>query len=95
MSIFDTEHADEKIDYEVIYKKKFDEIESQIMELRGIVNNHMFDFRNLETNLMDIRSMLDFTIDRQNKLTNAIDILRVHLNNMLPDGEPRIYFNLD
>ena len=95
MSIFDTEHAEEKIDYEVIYKKKFDEIESQIMELRGIVNNHMFDFRNLETNLMDLRSMMDFTIDRQNKLTSAIDILRVHLNNILPDGEPRIYFDFD
>lgn len=95
MSIFDTEHADEKIDYEVIYKKKFDEIESQILELQGIVGEHRFNFRNLETNLHDIRSMIDFTIDRQNKLTNAIDILRVHLNNMLPDGEPRIYFDLD
>lgn len=95
MSIFDTEHADEKIDYEVIYKKKFDEIESQIMELRGIVNNHMFDFKNLETNLMDLRSMMDFTIDRQNKLTSAIDILRIHLNTILPDEYPRIYFDLD
>lgn len=95
MSIFDTEHADEKIDYEVIYKKKFDEIESQIMELRGIVNNHMFDFRNLETNLMDLRSMMDFVIDRQNKLTSAMDILRIHLNTMLPDEYPKIYLDLD
>ena len=95
MSIFDTDQAFDKIDYDAIYKKKFDEIESQLMELRGIVNNHMFDFRNLETNLMDIRSMIDFTIDRQNKITNALDILRVHLNNMLPDGEPRIYLDLD
>ena len=95
MSIFDTEHAEEKLDYEVIYKKKFDEIESQIMELRGIVNNHMFDFRNLEANLHDIRSMIDSTMDRQNKLTSAIDILRIHLNNMLPDEYPRIYFDLD
>ena len=95
MSIFDTEHAEEKLDYEVIYKKKFDEIESQIMELRGIVNNHMFDFGNLEANLHDIRSMIDSTMDRQNKLTSAIDILRIHLNNMLPDGEPRIYLDLD
>lgn len=95
MSIFDTEHAEEKLDYEVIYKKKFDEIESQIMELRGIVNNHMFDFRNLEANLHDIRSMIDSTMDRQNKLTSAIDILRIHLNTMLPDEYPRIYFDLD
>ena len=95
MSIFDTEHAEEKIDCEVIYKKKFDEVTSQIMELRGIVNNHMFDFRNLETNLMDIRSMIDFTIDRQNKITNALDVLRLHLNTILPDDYPRIYFDLD
>ena len=95
MSIFDTEHADEKIDYEVIYKKKFEEINGQIMELRGIVNNHMFDFRNLETNLMDLRSMMDFVMDRQNKLTNALDVLRIHLNNILPDESPKIYFDLD
>jgi hypothetical protein len=55
----------------------------------------MFDFRNLETNLMDLRSMMDFTIDRQNKLTSAIDILRIHLNTILPDEYPRIYFDLD
>lgn len=95
MSIFDTEHAEEKLDYEVIYKKKFEEIYHQLMELRGIVNNHMFDFRNLEANLHDIRSMIDSTMDRQNKLTSAIDILRIHLNNMLPDESPKIYFDLD
>lgn len=95
MSIFDTEHAEEKIDYDVIYKKKFKEIDDQLMELRGIVGEHKFNFQNLEANLHDIRSMIDFTMDRQNKLTNAIDILRVHLNNMLPDGEQKIYFDLD
>lgn len=95
MSIFDTEQADEKIDYEVIYKKKFEEIYYQLMELRGILNDHKFDFRNLESNLHDIRSMMDFTIDRQNKLTNALDVLRIHLNTMLPDESPKIYFDLD
>lgn len=95
MSIFDTEHADEKIDYEVIYKKKFDEINYQILELQRIVGKHGFDFGNLETNLNDIRSMMDFVIDRQNKLTNALDVLRIHLNTMLPDESPKIYFNLD
>lgn len=95
MSIFDTELAEEKIDYEVIYKKKFDEIESQIMELRGIVNNHMFDFRKLESNLNDIKSMLDFVMDRQNKIINTLDVLRIHLNTVLPDEYPKIYFDLD
>jgi hypothetical protein len=95
MSIFDTELADEKIDYEVIYKKKFDEINYQILELHRIVGQHEFNFQNLETNLMDLRSMMDFTIDRQNKLTNALDVLRIHLNTMLPDESPKIYFDLD
>lgn len=95
MSIFDTEHADEKIDYEVIYKKKFDEINSEIVELRGIVGAHRFDFRNLENNLNDIRSMLDVVMYKQDKLTNAIDTLRIHLNTMLPDDYPKIYFDLD
>ena len=95
MSIFDTEQAEEKIDYEVIYKKKFDEINYQILELHRIVGQHGFNFQNLEANLNDIKSMLDFVMDRQNKLTNALDVLRIHLNNVLPDGEPRIYFNFD
>jgi septation ring formation regulator EzrA len=95
MSIFDTDQAFDKIDYDAIYKKKFDEIESQLMELRGIVNNHMFDFRKLEANFDDIKSMMDFVMDRQNKLINALDILRIHLNTMLPDEYPKIYFNLD
>ena len=95
MSIMDVDLANEKLDYDVIYKKKFDEIESQIIELQGIVDQHKFDFKNLETNLNDIRSMMDFVIDRQNKLTNALDVLRIHLNTMLPDESPKIYFNLD
>ena len=95
MSIMDVDLANEKLDYDVIYKKKFDEINSQIFELQGIVDQHRFDFGNLKANLNDIRSMIDFIIDRQNKLTSAIDILRIHLNNMLPDGEPRIYFDFD
>lgn len=95
MSIFDTEHAEEKIDYEVIYKKKFKEINNQIEDLRHTAVAHKFDFKNLETNLNDIRSMMDFTIDRQNKLTNALNVLRIHLNTILPDESPKIYFDLD
>ena len=95
MSIFDTEQADEKLDYEVIYKKKFDEINYQILDLHRIVGQHEFNFQNLEANLNDIKSMLDFVMDRQNKLTNALDVLRIHLNTMLPDEYPKIYFNLD
>lgn len=95
MSIMDVDLANEKLDYDVIYKKKFDEINSQILVLQGIVGQHRFDFQNLETNLNDIRSMLDFVTYRQDKLINSIDILRIHLNNMLPDEEPKIYFDLD
>jgi septation ring formation regulator EzrA len=95
MSIFDTEQAEEKIDYEVIYKKKFDEINYQILELHSIVGQHGFNFQNLEANLNDIKSMLDFVMDRQNKLTNALDVLRIHLNNILPDESLKIYFDLD
>ena len=95
MSIFDTEHADEKLDYDVIYKKKFDEINNDISRLQNIVGEHRFNFGNIEANLHDIKSMLDFVMDRQNKLTNALDALRIHLNTMLPDESPKIYFDLD
>lgn len=95
MSIFDTEYVDEKIDYEVIYKKKFEEINNQIEDLRHTAVTHKFDFKNLETNLNDIKSMMDFTIYRQNKIINALDVLRIHLNTVLPDEYPKIYFDLD
>lgn len=95
MSIMDVDLANEKLDYDVIYKKKFDEINIQIEGLRCMVDNHKFDFRNLETNLNDLRSMMDFVMNEQNKLINAIDILRVHLNNMLPDEDPKIYFDFN
>jgi len=95
MSIMDVDLADEKLDYEVLYKKKFDEINNQIMALQHFVDKHNFDFINLETNLNDIRAMLDFATYERNKLINAIDILRVHLNNMLPDEEPKIYFDFN
>jgi hypothetical protein len=95
MSIFDTEQVEEKIDYEVIYKKKFEEINNEILGLQSIVGEHRFNFRNLETNLNDIRSMMDFAMDRQNKIINALDALRIHLNNVLPDESPKIYFDLD
>ena len=38
MSIMDIDKADEKIDYEVIYKKKFDEINKQLDELHRRVD---------------------------------------------------------
>ena len=91
----DVDLANEKLDYDVIYKKKFDEINSQIFELQSIVGEHRFNFRNLETNLHDIRSMMDFVMDRQNKIINTLDVLRIHLNNVLPDESPKIYFDLD
>ena len=72
MSIMDVDKVDEKIDYEVIYKKKFDEINNQ---------------------LDNIKSMLDYVIDEQHKLIDYMDILRVHLNNMLPEEDPKIYFD--
>lgn len=95
MSIFDTDQALEKIDYDVIYKKKFDEINGQILELQGIVGQHRFNFQNLEADLNGIKSILDYLTYRQDKLINAMDVLRVHLNNVLSDEDPKIYFDLD
>ena len=91
----DVDLAEEKLDYDVIYKKKFDEINNDISGLQNIVGEHRFNFRNLEANLHDIRSMMDFVMDRQNKIINALDVLRIHLNDVLPDESSKIYFDLD
>ena len=36
MSIMDVDKADEKIDYEVLYKKRFEEIESNIKNIQQL-----------------------------------------------------------
>lgn len=92
MSIMDVDLANEKLDYEVIYKKKFDEINEQLDELRYKVNAHGIDFNNLESRLNEITSKLDFVMYEQNKILIALDILRIHLNDMLPDEASKIYF---
>ena len=56
MSIMDVDKADENIDYEVIYKKKFDEINKQLEEL---VDIQRIDFNNLEHKLNNIKSDLN------------------------------------
>lgn len=92
MSIMDVDLANEKLDYDVIYKKKFDEINERLDELRYKVNAHGIDFNNLEANLDNIKSKLDFVMYEQNKILIALDILRIHLNDMLPDEASKIYF---
>lgn len=62
MSIMDVDLANEKLDYEVIYKKKFDEINEHLDELRYKVNAHRMDFNNLEVRLNEITSKLDFVM---------------------------------
>ena len=91
MSVFDTDKADEKIDYEVIYKNKFDEINKQLEELHYIVTAHRVDSATNEHNLNDIRSKLDSITNEQNKIMNALDILRIRLNDILPKDQ-QIFF---
>ena len=95
MSIMDVDLANEKLDYEVIYKKKFDEINEQLDELRYKVNAQRIDFNNLEVRLNEIISKVDFVMHEQNKILEALDILRIHLNDMLPDEAPKIYLDFN
>lgn len=95
MSIMDVDLANEKLDYEVIYKKKFDEINEQLDKLRYKVNAHGIDFNNLESRLNEIISKLDFVMHEQNNILEALDILRIHLNDMLPDETPKIYLDFN
>ena len=48
-----------------------------------------------EADLSEIRSKLDFVMNEQNKIMDALDILRIHLNDILPEEDPKIYFNFN
>lgn len=91
MSIFDTEHAEEKLDYDVIYKKKFDEINERIGKIEGTIPilTTIMDAQKTE---IDLRNMIyDLNASVQDIRSN-MDVMRIMLNTILPDNQ-QIYFH--
>lgn len=90
MSIFDTEHAEEKLDYDVIYKKQFDDINERIYKIEGVIPllSTRMDTHNTEN---DLRDMIHNIHSSVQDIRNNMDTMRIMLNTLLPEDQ-QIYF---
>ena len=91
MSIMDVDKADEKIDYEIIYKKRFEEIENNIEALQrlysvdnGVINKLSSDVNFLKDEVFRHNDILY-------KIKDNMEILRTNLNILLPKDQ-QIFF---
>ena len=91
MSIMDIDKADEKIDYEIIYKKRFEEIENNIEVLQrqysvdnGVINKLSSDVNFLKDEVFRHDDILY-------KIKDNMEILRTNLNILLPKDQ-QIFF---
>ena len=91
MSIMDVDKADEKIDYEVLYKKRFEEIENNIEVLQrlysvdnGVINKLSSDVNFLKDEVFRHNDILY-------KIKDNMEILRTNLNILLPKDQ-QIFF---
>ena len=91
MSIMDIDKADENIDYEVIYKKKFEEIENNIKYIRDQYSVDNLAINKLLNDLNFLKNEV-FRLDNTlYKVRNNIDVLRIMLNQLLPEDQ-QIFF---
>lgn len=92
MSVLDVEHAEEKFDYDIIYRSKIESIESELNSLRFTVNDHMNELLNIIKQISELRNM---TMDNINEIYIFKEVLKSvvdKINESLPDYE-KIYFN--
>lgn len=91
MSIMDVDKVDEKIDYEILYKKRFEEIENNIEVLQrqysvdnGVINKLSSDVNFLKDEVFRHDDILY-------KIKDNMEILRTNLNILLPKDQ-QIFF---
>lgn len=90
MSIMDVDLANEKLDYDVIYKKKFDEIEKSL----GCIKMHSVDIETVNRLSNDINWLKNEVFRHNGILYNIrdnMDVLRIMLNQLLPENQ-QIFF---
>lgn len=91
MSIMDVDLADEKLDYEVLYKKRFEEIENTI---KAIQQQCSLDSEIIDK-LSDDVNFLKNEVFRHNdvlyNIRDNMDAMRVMLNQLLPENQ-QIFF---
>lgn len=91
MSVLDVEHAEEKFDYDIIYRSKIESIETGLNSLRPTVGEHSNELINIIRQISELRCMI---IDHINELYMFKEALRSvvdKINESLPDYK-KIYF---
>lgn len=91
MSIMDVDLANEKLDYEVLYKKRFEDIENTIEAIQQLcsLDNEIIN------KLSDDVNFLKNEVFRHNdvlyNIRDNMDAMRVMLNQLLPENQ-QIFF---
>ena len=91
MSIMDVDKADEKIDYEVLYKKRFEEIESNIKNIQQLYSVDNEAINKLSEDVDFLKNEFFRHNDILYKMSESMDKLRTMLNQLLPKDQ-QIFF---
>ena len=91
MSIMDVDKADEKIDYEVLYKKRFEEIESNIKNIQRLYSVDNEAINKLSEDVDFLKNEFFRHNDILYKIRDNMEILRTMLNQLLPKDQ-QIFF---
>ena len=91
MSIMDVDKADEKIDYEVLYKKRFEEIENNIEVLQRLYSVDNGVINKLSSDVNFLKDEVFRHDDILYKIKDNMEILRTNLNILLPKDQ-QIFF---
>lgn len=87
MSVFDIDKADEKIDYEVLYKKRFEKIEDDIEEIKQLYSVDGQIIAGLSEDVNFLKSEFFRHNDILYRIADNMDVLRTMLNQLLPKDQ--------
>ena len=91
MSVLDVEHAEEKLDYDIIYRSKIESIESELNSLRFTIGEHSSELLNTIGQISELRNMVMDNINEIYIFKDALRSVVDKINESLPDYE-KIYF---
>ena len=91
MSIMDVDKADEKIDYEILYKKRFEEIETNIKNIQRQYSVDNDTINKLSSEVNFLKDEVFRHNDILYKIKDNMEILRTNLNILLSKDQ-QIFF---
>lgn len=91
MSIMDVDLADEKLDYEVLYRKRFEEIENTIEAIQQQCSLDSEIINKLSDDVNFLKNEVFRHNDVLYNIRDNMDAMRVMLNQLLPENQ-QIFF---